>query len=84
MKSAGTYWFRAVDVQSGDTVGVAGIVAPHCDKSGWTNKPSEAVDKQSFERCAQMMAQKRHDLLGDREDVWCESSDPLCMIHASP
>jgi len=33
MQSAGTYWFRAIDVKTGDAVGVAGVIAPHCDKS---------------------------------------------------
>jgi hypothetical protein len=73
--AAGTRWFRAVDVQTGCTVGVTGAIAPHCDKSGWVNEPSEAVDEEAFVECAHMTAQKRRDLLGDREEeVWCESS----------
>jgi hypothetical protein len=76
MQSAGTYWFRAVDLLTSCTVGVAGVIGPHCEKSGWTNKPSEAVDEESFMECAHMTAQKREDLLGDREEeVWCRSSD---------
>ena len=75
MLSAGTYWFRAVDVKTGDTVGIAGVIAPHCDKSGWTDESSDTVDKQAFEECAQIIAQKRKELLDDREDVWCELSD---------
>jgi hypothetical protein len=75
MQSAGTYWFRAVDVLTGNAVGVAGVIGPHCEKKGWTNEPSEAVDEQSFMECAQMTAQKREDMMGDRGDVWCESSD---------
>lgn len=76
MQSAGTHWFKAVDVQTGCTVGVTGAIAPHCDKSGWINEPSEAIDEGSFVECARMTAQKRRDLLGDREEeTWCESSD---------
>jgi hypothetical protein len=75
MQSAGTYWFRAVDVQTGRVVGITGVIAPHCDKSGWTNEPSEAIDEELFEECAQMIAQKKKELLGDRGDVWCKSID---------
>jgi ribosomal protein S18 acetylase RimI-like enzyme len=76
MQSAGTHWFKAVDVQTDCTVGVTGAIAPHCDKSGWINELSEAIDQESFVECTHMTAQKRRDLLGDREEeVWCESSD---------
>jgi hypothetical protein len=84
MQSAGTHWFRAVDVQTGCTVGVTGAIAPHCDKSGWINEPSEAIDEDSFVECAQMTAQKRRDLLGDgEEEVWCESSRFPCRLCSS-
>ena len=66
MQTAGTHWFRAVDVQTGRTVGVTGVIAPHCDKSGWTNERSEAIDEEAFTECAQMTAGKRKDLLWDR------------------
>ena len=75
MQPAGTYWFRAVDVQTGRTVGVIGALAPGCDKSGWTHQPTEAIDGEKFEQCAQFIGEKRIELLGDREDVWCKSSD---------
>ena len=76
MQTAGTHWFRAVDVQTGRTVGVTGVIAPHCDKSGWTNERSEAIDEEAFTECAQMTAGKRKDLLGDREEeTWCKSTD---------
>ena len=76
MRSAGTYWFRAVDAQTGRTVGITGAIAPNCDKSGWTNERSEAIDEAAFMECAQMTAGKRKELLGDREqETWCKSTD---------
>jgi hypothetical protein len=75
MQSAGTYWFRAVDVQTNRTVGVTGIIAPHCDKSGWTHEPTEAIDEESFQECGEMLAQKKKELLRDRDEVWRKSPD---------
>ena len=76
MQTARTHWFKAVDVQTGHTVGITGVIAPHCDKSGWTNERSEAIDEAAFMECAQMTAGKRKELLGDREqETWCKSTD---------
>jgi hypothetical protein len=75
MRSAGTYWFRAVDAQTGRTVGITGAIAPNCDKSGWTHGLTEAIDKEFFEECCQIVEQKKTELLGDRKDVWCKSPD---------
>jgi hypothetical protein len=75
MQSAGTYWFRAVDVQTGRTVGVTGVLAPRCDTSGWIHEPTEAIDGEKFAQCEQLIEKKRTELLGNREDVWCKSPD---------
>ena len=72
MQRAGAHWFKAVDSTTGESVGFAGVVAPHSEESSWDGKLSETMDEKWFNIYMGAVGEKKEALLEGREDVWCK------------
>lgn len=72
MQRRGTYWFKAVDTKTSETIGFVGAVAPKSEESAWDGTLCESMDAEWFAKYMKATMETKEALLEGREDVWCK------------
>lgn len=73
LRGEGKHWFKAIDSQTGSTVGFAGIYSPETyNADEQSGEPSEFVNKDLLSVKEGAKTQGKDQFLVGRKDVWCE------------
>lgn len=73
-----SYWFKAIDTETGKPVGYTGIQAPEPgkEKGADTNDSGmpAMMDRELYAQLGEKTKMLKEHCLGDREDFWCKST----------
>jgi len=83
MHSAGSHWFKALEIATGKPVGYCGILAPEKGKPKGLDTDDSVMPVTMNTELYAVIGEKgkvlRKQHLGERDDYWCKSR-PLCPI----